>query len=78
MFGEIIERGFNHKLDRRAGQSLLETGVPSPVVRFPARERDGLDRAVELAGEVRRGQFNDAPNAAGAQVVVDNDELQCA
>jgi hypothetical protein len=29
-----------------------------------------------LAGEVRRGQFDDAPNSTGAKVVMDNDELQ--
>ena len=78
LFGEIIERGFNEKFDRYAGQSLLETGVPFPVVRFPAGERDCFDGAVELAGEVRRGQFDDAPNSAGAKVVMDNDELQRA
>ena len=78
MLGEIVERGFNKKFDPYAGQSLLETGVPFPVVRFPAGERDCFDRAVELAGEVRRGQFDDAPNSAGAEVVVDNDEIQSA
>jgi len=78
LFGEIVERGFNKKHNRRTGQSLLETGVPFPVVRFPAGQRDCFDGAVELAHEVRRGQFDDAPNSTGAQVVVDDDEIQNA
>ena len=78
LFGEIVERRFNKEFDWRAGQSLLETVVPFPVVCFSASERDCSDLAVELAGEVRRGQFDDAPNSAGSKVIVDNDELQCA
>ena len=78
LFGEIVERGFNKEFDLCAGQSLPETDVPLPVVRFPAGERDCFEGAVELAGEVRRGQFDDTPNSAGAKVVMDNDELQRA
>ena len=78
MFGEIVESGFNDKFDRRAGQSLLETEVPFPVVRFAAGEHDCFDGAAELAHKVGRGQFDDAPNSTGAQVVVDDDEIQNA
>ena len=78
MFGKIIERGFNEKLDRNSGQLLLEPCVPFPVVGFSAGKRHCFDGALESTGEVRRGQFDDAPNSAGSKVVVDDDELQCA
>ena len=45
------------------------------IARFAAREDDAVD-VRHFADDERRGQFDDAAHAAGAEVVVEDDEFQ--
>ncbi len=54
---------------------LCEKPIPLLVLRFTDGENDLVYRATAGLHEVRHGQFDDAPDAAGTEVIVDDDQL---
>ncbi len=75
LFGQIAEHGINparYASPRQSGPQAVEPGR----VRRLARGEDefGPGRG-QLAQQMRRGQFNDAPHAAGAKVIMHDDKF---
>lgn len=53
---------------------MREGLVPFFIGGFPARQCDGL-HLWQLSQQMRSGEFDDAPDAAGAEVIMDDDEF---
>ena len=75
LFGEVIERALDKHFDSHARQLPREVVVPLAVGPLAGGEHDARDGARGFAHQVRRGQFDDAPDAAGAKVIMDDDQL---
>ena len=73
MFGEVIERGFDLHLDRHSAQLFGETRVPVIVGPLAGGDDDAGDRMRCFTHQMRHGEFDDTPDAAGAQVIMDDD-----
>ncbi len=72
MLGQIIEARIDGQLHRYGRDMLREKRIPLLVLRLTDGENDLVYRATAGLHEVRPGQFDDTPNAAGTQVVVDD------
>ena len=74
LFREIIESGFRMDLESGGLQPGGKLLIPFCVVGFAAGQRHGGDGR-KPAQEMRRGEFDDAPDAAGPQMIMDNDQI---
>ena len=78
MLGQIIEARIDEQLHGRGRNMLCEKPIPLLVLRFADCEDDLVYRAPAAFHEMWHGQFDDAPDAAGTEVIVDDDQLHSA
>lgn len=74
LFGEIAEGRFDRHLNGHARQLPGEAGVPLAVVVPAGGDHHARDGARRFANQVRQGKFNDAPDAARAKVIMNDDQ----
>ena len=77
-FGHVAKRRLDQDLDGRAVEPLAKGPQPGRVGRFAGGQHHGTDSLRPVRDQVRRGEFDDAPHAAGTEVVMDDDQLQRA
>ena len=67
------------RLDDELDRSALEPGAKGPqpgwIGYFAGGQHHATDRLRPVRDQVRGGEFDDAPDAAGAEVVMDDEEL---
>jgi len=74
LLGNVSERSLNEQFNRDGGEQSSECFVPISIQGLSAGENNGVHLC--RSTQVGRGQLNDAPNAAGAQMIVNDDEFQ--
>ncbi|OQB91272.1 MAG: hypothetical protein BWX84_01457 [Verrucomicrobia bacterium ADurb.Bin118] len=75
LFGQIAEHGINPARYAPARQPGPKTVEPGRVRRLARGEDEFGPGRGQLAQQMRRGQFNDAPHAAGAKVIMHDDKF---
>ncbi len=76
MFGKIAEGGLDNELNGGRGELLAEMMAPGLGRGFPGGKDDFSRGMGRRAQEMWGGEFNDAPDAAGAEMVMEDDELE--
>src|SRR6266542_1515097 len=76
LFGKVAKRRFHERLDWRLLQDAQEKLAPMTVGSLPGGQGDTSDRASKPVHDMRRGQLDDPPDAAGPEVRVEDDQFQ--
>jgi hypothetical protein len=66
------------EVHRHTGQGLLESFIPRMILGFADGKSHRGHARRGTADDVRSGQFDHAPNAAGPQMVMNDDKSQVA
>ena len=74
LLGYIPECGLDEKLDLGGCGPVDECVIPTGVQCFSARDNNGVHPG--RAAQMRRCKLNDAADAAGSQVIMNDDEFQ--
>lgn len=74
LFREIAEGWFGEKLHRRVAKVMRKRFIPLPILRFARGQHDSAFGSSELPQQIRRGQFNHAPDASGPEMVMEDDQ----